>query len=307
MYKIIHEVAAHRSYAQVNGSCHTFAPGGESQVGWRKWYLPGMPHIERDNGQRIFFSDTEAAGPAVILGHGFLMDRSMFAPLAEAFGDRYRLITWDARSFGESGWNNQPYSCWDSAHDIVALLDHLGIERAVVGGMSQGGYSAMRVALRWPDRVSGLVLLSTMGTMRGPEGMAMFREMAATLRQHGFVEPMIEGLAGTLLGDKKFWEPWTSRWRTLDPKAIAAGVDQLTERDDIADQLKSIKCPAFVAHGTADHGTEISHGQALVDVLQADPLVRLEGGAHAAAYTHADQLIGPLAAWLDRTQRAAAH
>jgi len=258
-----------------------------------------MPYIERDDGQRIFYSDSGATGPAVILGHGFLMDRTMFEPVIQAIGSDYRVITWDARSFGESGWNGTPYSCWDSAADVVALLDHLGIKKAVVGGMSQGGYSSMRVALRWPQRVGGLVLLSTMGTLRPPEGLTMFRDMAATLRAHGFVEPMIEGLAQTLLGEPRFWEPWVSRWRTLDPQAIAAGVDQLIDRDDIAEELATIRCPAFVAHGTADHGTEICHAQTLVEVLKAGPVTRLEGGAHAAAYTHADQLVGPLKAWLD--------
>ncbi|MGB1016667.1 MAG: alpha/beta fold hydrolase, partial [Nannocystaceae bacterium] len=169
------------------------------------------------------------------------------------------------------------------------------------GGMSQGGYSSMRVAIRWPQRVRGLVLLSTMGTLRPPEGLKMFRDMAATLRAHGFVEPMIEGLAQTLLGEPRFWEPWVSHWRAIDPLAVAAGVDQLVERDDIAEALANVHCPTFVAHGTADHGTEIDHAKALVDVLKAESLITLEGGAHAAAYTHADQLVGPLKAWLDKS------
>lgn len=258
-----------------------------------------MPHIERDDGQRIFYTDSGASGLAVILAHGFLMDRTMFEPVHQAIGADYRLITWDARSFGESGWNGKPYSCWDSAADMIALLDHLGVKKAVIGGMSQGGYSSMRVALRWPERVRGLVLLSTMGTLRAAEGLNMFREMAATLRAHGFVEPMMEGLAQTLLGDSRYWEPWVTRWRALDPEAIAAGVDQLIARDDIAGELAKLTFPTFVAHGTADHGTEICHAQALVDVLRAGPVTCLEGGAHAAAYTHADQLVGPLRAWLD--------
>ena len=57
-----------------------------------------MPHAAI-NGQRIYFEDTGGAGPAVILGHGFLMDHEMFAPQVAALRDEYRVITWDAVSY----------------------------------------------------------------------------------------------------------------------------------------------------------------------------------------------------------------
>ena len=113
------------------------------------------------NGQRIYFEDSGGSGPAVILGHGFLMDHTMFEPQRKALTPEFRLITWDERGFGLTETDGEPFSYWDSASDCLGLLDHLGIGKAVVGGMSQGGFLSLRVALSAPERVRALVLLST--------------------------------------------------------------------------------------------------------------------------------------------------
>src|SRR5262245_56484104 len=113
------------------------------------------------NGQRIAYDDSGGRGPAVVLSHGFLMDRSMFVHQAEALSRDYRIVTWDARGFGDTVWDERPFTYWDLADDCIALLDHLELERPVIGGMSQGGYLSLRAALRHPDRVRALVLLST--------------------------------------------------------------------------------------------------------------------------------------------------
>jgi len=90
-----------------------------------------MPHAVV-NDQRIYFEDTGGDGPAVVLAHGFLMDHEMFAPQVAALREAYRVITWDERGFGQTQYDGQPFDYWDSAADCLGLLDHLGIERAVV-------------------------------------------------------------------------------------------------------------------------------------------------------------------------------
>ncbi len=99
------------------------------------------------NGQRLYYEDSGGDGPPVILGHGFLMDHEMFAPQVAALAPEFRVITWDERGFGLTEFDDKPFTYWDSADDCLGLLTHLGIERAVVGGMSQGGFLSMRAAL----------------------------------------------------------------------------------------------------------------------------------------------------------------
>lgn len=115
-----------------------------------------MPFAEV-NGQRLRYEDSGGDGPPVIFSHGFLMDREMFAPQFTDLADTYRIITWDERGFGETEFDGEPFTYWDSARDLFGLLDHLGTERAVLGGMSQGGYLSLRAALLHPDRVRALI------------------------------------------------------------------------------------------------------------------------------------------------------
>ena len=86
------------------------------------------------NGTSISYSDSGGDGPAVILSHGYLMDSAMFDPQVAALAPEYRVIAWDARGFGGTRPTG-PFSYWDSSSDVLGLLDHLGIEQAVLGGM----------------------------------------------------------------------------------------------------------------------------------------------------------------------------
>ena len=87
------------------------------------------------NGQHLYFEDSGGDGPAVVFSHGFLMDHEMFAPQVDVLAPEFRCITWDERGFGHRG--HRPFTYWDSAADCLALLDHLGIDAAVLAGMSR--------------------------------------------------------------------------------------------------------------------------------------------------------------------------
>src|SRR5581483_12488544 len=111
-----------------------------------------MPFAEV-NGQRIRYDDTGTDGAPIIFSHGFLMDREMFAPQVEALAGEFRVISWDERGFGKTEFDGKPFTYWDSAKDCLGLLTHLGIEQAVLAGMSQGGFLSLRAALLAPERV----------------------------------------------------------------------------------------------------------------------------------------------------------
>ena len=83
------------------------------------------------NGIQIDYTDSGGHGPAVVFSHGFLMDRTMFDQQVAAFTPQYRVITWDQRGHGGTRATG-PFTYWDSAADVLALLDHLGVERAVL-------------------------------------------------------------------------------------------------------------------------------------------------------------------------------
>src|ERR1700754_1457108 len=116
--------------------------------------------VTLSSGQRLYYTDHGGHGPAVVLLHSFLMDGEMFAPQVAALGEEFRLITVDERGHGGTP-ADEPFDYWEVAHDVLALLDQLGIQRAAVVVTSQGAFIGMRMALTAPDRISALAVLGT--------------------------------------------------------------------------------------------------------------------------------------------------
>ena len=257
-----------------------------------------MPFAEV-NGQRIRFDDSGGDGPAVILSHGFLMDHEMFAPQVEALAGEFRVITWDERGFGETEFDHKPFTYWDSAADCLGLLDHLGIDRAVLGGMSQGGFLSLRAALSAPERVRALVLIDTQAGVEDPVRLPAYRQMQQTWLEAGPVDELVETIANLIIGDPQLNTAWIAKWRKLDREALREPGNCLFDRDDISGRLGEISCPALVFHGTADQSIEMERAEELCRGLSGcRELVRIDGATHASNLTHPEAVNGPLLEFL---------
>ncbi len=257
-----------------------------------------MPYAEV-NGQRIRFEDSGGEGPPVILAHGFLMDRDMFAPQVAALRDEFRVITWDERGFGETQFDGKPFTYWDSARDCLALLDHLGIEQAVVGGMSQGGFLSLRTALLAPERVRALVLIDTQAGVESAERLPAYQQMQETWLQVGPVDQLAQAIADLIIGEPELNAVWIEKWHKLPREAMSEPCNCLFERDDITDRLGEIGAPAIVFHGTADKSIEMELAEQLCSGLSGCAgVVRIEGAPHASNLTHPEQVNGPLREFL---------
>jgi len=231
----------------------------------------------------------------VILSHGFLMDREMFAAQVAALAGEFRVITWDERGFGETEYDGQPFTYWDSARDCLGLLDHLDIGRAVLGGMSQGGFLSLRAALLAPERVRALVLIDTQAGPEDPERLPAYRQMQQTWLTDGPTDELTGIVASLIVGDPAHNDLWMAKWKELDRQSMRAPADCLFDREDITERLGEISCPAIVLHGTADASIEMERAEALCRGLPGcDELVRIEGASHASNLTHPDEVNGPL-------------
>ena len=251
------------------------------------------------NGQRLFYEDTRGDGPPVVLAHGFLMDHEMFAPQVEALAPEFRVITWDERGFGDTEFDGKPFTYWDSARDCLGLLDHLGLEEAVVGGMSQGGYLSLRVALLAPERVRALVLIDTQAAAEHPARAALYQDMFDTWVSEGPSDALAEVVAGIIIDHPALNGPWIAKWQARPPEILLEPTRCLLGRDDITNRLGEIRCPALVIHGTKDVAVEMESAQRLAAGLSGcRGVVPVEGAAHASNLTHPDQVNPPLLAFL---------
>lgn len=257
-----------------------------------------MP-IAEINGQRIAYDDTGGSGPAVILAHGFLMDRSMFEPQAEALSPEHRVIVWDERGHGDTEDDGQPFTYWDSADDCIALLDHLGIDRAIVGGMSQGGFVSLRAALRYPERVQALVLIDTQAGTEDPEVAPMYQGMIDDWLDNGPQLELAQIVASIIINHPDHTERYLEKWLAEDPERMRERSRTLMDRDDIWDRLGEIECPALVIHGTDDTAIGMDKAERLAAALPGSgEVARIEGGTHSANLTHPDATNRALLAFL---------
>ena len=243
------------------------------------------------NGQQIAYDDTGGEGPAIVLAHGFLMDRTMFAPQVAALRDEYRVITWDERCSGDTVHDGRPFTYWDSAADCIALLDRLGIGRAVVGGMSQGGFISLRVALLAPERVRALILLDTQAGTEDAEVIPLYQGMIDEWVANGPTDELAAATAGLILGEPGLNAVWAAKWKASPQEVLALPGQTLLTRDDITGRLGEIAVPALVVHGTADLSISMDKAEALAAGLAGSRgVVRIEGGTHAANLTHPGQV-----------------
>jgi len=239
------------------------------------------------NGVTLAFDDTGGDGPVVMLSHGFLMDRTMFDDQVAALRPDYRVITWDGRGFGQTVYDERPFTYWDSARDWLALMEHLEIERAVLGGMSQGGFIALRAALLDPDRVRGLILLSTQAGPEDADVIPVYQDMIDAWLDAGPTQEQAEVSAELILGHPELSAVWTAVWMERPPEELRNPAQTLVQREGIEHRLEEITVPALVVHGTADASISMDKAQRMADgLVGCSGVVAVEGGTHAANMTH---------------------
>ncbi|MGH2695247.1 MAG: alpha/beta fold hydrolase [Actinomycetota bacterium] len=247
-------------------------------------------------GARVCYEDA-GSGPTVVFSHGILMDHEMFAPQVGELRGSYRCITWDERGHGATT-SEGSFTYWDLAGDLVGLLDHLGVDKAVSVGMSQGGFLSLRAALKWPERISGLAFIDSQAGPEDPEKVAVYQAMVEAWVQEP-TRALADATADVILGSADR-EPWIRKWLAYPPEAIVEPFGCLVGREDLHELLGEITCPALVIHGTEDVAISMDKAEALCAGLPGRKgVVRIEGGSHACNLTHPDEVNAALRDFLN--------
>lgn len=203
-----------------------------------------MPTINRD-GVNIYYED-HGTGPAVLLSHGYSATTRMWAGQVEALKDRYRVITWDMRGHGQSDSPDDPkaYSEAATVDDIAGILNHLGIDKAVIGGLSLGGYMSLAFNLAHPSMVRALMLFDTGPGYKNPVGREGWN-VTAMKRAETFEAKGLDALGGSA-------EVRVSQHRSAQGLAHAAR-GMLAQFDSrIIESLEHISVPTLVLVGEKD-------------------------------------------------------
>ncbi len=231
------------------------------------------------NGITVGYDD-EGRGDALVLIHGHPFDRSMWRPQIEHFRDEgWRVIAADLRGYGESTVVPGVTPLSTFAEDVAALLDHLGVERFVLGGLSMGGQIVLECHRLFPWRIRGLVLADTFAQAETPAGREQRNRMADRLLREGMAGYAAEVLWKMVAAPEA--APHVSEMmRNAPAPGAAAALRGRAERPDYTEMLGTVVVPTLVVVGSDDEYTPVDDARYMHDRIPGSTLVVVDGAAH---------------------------
>jgi 3-oxoadipate enol-lactonase len=221
----------------------------------------------------------------LLLIHGFPLDRTLWAGQVRSLAEVARVIAPDLRGFGESGMPSGAVSMDTYADDLRGLLDALGIQSAVITGLSMGGYIALAFHRRNPAHVRGLILADTKAGPDSPEGKKGRDDSIVLARAQGS-GAIGEKMLPKMLTPKTIMEreDVATAVRTMMARQPVAGVvaalEAMRDRPDSTQTLREIKAPTLVVTGAEDMLIPASEAEAMSEAIQGARFASIPGAAH---------------------------
>ena len=276
---------AHIVFVIVDGKGRPVAIPDEvaAVFGGRVSTLPGEM-VRYDVGRVTLATDVRGDGPALLLVHGFPLDRSLWAHQVATLAG-WRRIAPDLRGLGGTIAPDDDYSIAAYADDLIGLLDRLQVSRAVVAGLSMGGYIAFDMVRRYRERVAGLILCDTRADADGPEGRASRDAMIALVKEQG-VGAVAERLLPRVLGRAtQVTQPHlVDQVREMMTRApvggVAGALRAMRDRADSTPLLPSISVPTLVVVGQEDEVTPPAIARAMTDAIPSAAMTVIPGAGH---------------------------
>ena len=230
------------------------------------------------NGIQLAYERRGKGTPLVLL-HGFPLDHHLWDEVVPLLEDTFDIILPDLRGFGESTTMDSPYSMDDYASDIAGLLDQLGIQKAAIVGHSMGGYAALAFVRRYPERVSGLGLVSSQVLADAPERKEGRYKSAADVSENG-IGSVVATMTPKFTADEELQSYARASMERQGPAAYIGALKAMAERADSTSLLSSLNFPVVVVHGDADALIPIDRAREVKDALHRVHLVEISGAGH---------------------------
>ena len=247
-----------------------------------------MPNVTTTVGR--LYVDDRGTGPPVVLWPSLLSDGTLFRHQQADLVRDHRVVTIDPPGHGRSEPAGHAFSLDDCARALLEVMDALAVERAVVGGLSWGGMTAMRVALRAPERVRALALLDTSAEAESWKVLPRYRVMLEVFRRWGPIAPLVPAILhkmfspDTLREKPELPHEFVARLEGFDRPGVCEAVEcVIFARRSILDTLPAIRVPALVAVGSEDASTPPFRSERIARKLHDARLETIPGAGHLAA------------------------
>jgi 3-oxoadipate enol-lactonase len=222
----------------------------------------------------------------VVLVHGFPFSSGMWKGQMRTLQEKnLRVIAYDLRGHGQSGAGDGQYTTELFVDDLIALLDHLRITKAILCGFSMGGYIALRAIERNPDRFNALVLCDTMSTADSNEAKIRRANSIKLVKKEG-VERFAEGFLKAVFAPQTFdakLDVINETRRTIlsnSPLGICGALLAMAGRTDTTEALSEISVPTLILVGEHDAVTPPSAAKIMHDRIQNSNLHIIYNAAH---------------------------
>lgn len=235
--------------------------------------------------------DDVGHGDAVVLLHGHPFDRSLWRPQVQRLAaEGFRVVAPDLRGYGGSRLDTAtpdlttPFA--QHALDVAVLLDHLGIDTFVLGGLSMGGQLALECHRQFGERIDALVLAATSARADTPAQRRERLETAERLSRSGGMGSLPDELLPRMLGEhSRRTLPATVKhvsrmMHAAPPLGAAAAMRGRAARPDYVDHLDDVTVPTLVVVGTEDTYTPVAEAELLAQRIRHSRLVVLDRVGH---------------------------
>lgn len=226
------------------------------------------------------------SGTPVLLIHGFPFTSRMWKPQLGSLATSGHLLAPDLPGFGESPAEPPPHSVEQYAEDCLSVLDALNIlEPLVVGGLSMGGYIALAIARLFPERLRGLMLLSTRAGADSAEGKANRDKSIAQVKESG-PAPIADSMYAKFLAPATYTEqPAVAEelkeiMKGATREGVMAALTAMRDRPDSTPLLPSIKVPTLIVHGKEDNVIPFSEAEVMAKAIANSELHLVDKAGH---------------------------
>ena len=231
------------------------------------------------NGIQMGYKEFGEEGQPIVLIHGFGLNRTIWKEMVENYFSNHRVMLPDVRGHGESEAPKGAYPMTLLAEDILRLLDFLKIEKAAICGHSMGGYITLAFADRYPERLSGVGLITTRADADSAEKRLDRYQMVDEVKENGAVV-LAESLAPKLTKDEAVLDEAYEILSNTAPLGIIGVLKGMAERLDRRELLSRIRVPTLVIAGDQDQIIEVEDARQMAMAVPNSRFHLISGAGH---------------------------
>lgn len=239
------------------------------------------------NDFKLSYDDVGEGRIPIIFLHGFPFDKSMWRGQLEFLKNAYRLIACDIRGFGKSTDERSPLSMSLFADDLIEFMDKLEIDKAVICGLSMGGFITLNAAKRYPERFEALILCDTQCIADTPEvkekrlkTIEQIEAEGVTNFNEGFIKSVFH--QDSLVSKQELVEDLRKVVFNNSQHIIIQGLLALAVRTETCSTLDKIRIPTLIICGREDEVTPLKQSEYLKDNILGSTLKVIENAGHVS-------------------------